>query len=169
MKLLLDTHAILWWLDDDAQLGPETHALIQDPANVSVVSMVFMWEMAVKVWIGKLTPDLRTMFSTLKAQGFTLLNIEAAQLKTLIDLPMHHRDPFDHLLIAQAITEGATFVSADRRTALYPVAHLSCWVSLAPPQCPPARATLRRRTCRATRRRNRPFSVCRGRGPGRRR
>ena len=129
MKLLLDTHAILWWLNDNAQLGPETRALIQDPDNVSIVSMESMWEMAVKVRIRKLTADLSMMFSTLKAQGFTLLNIEAAQLKTLIDLPMHHRDPFDHLLIAQAITEDATFVSADRRTALYP--SLTCPAGLA--------------------------------------
>ncbi len=131
MKLLLDTHALLWWLADDAQLGSQARELIEDPANDVLVSVVSLWEIVVKVRVGKLEADIGEVAATVAREGFTLLDISAAHLRTLARLPMHHRDPFDHLLLAQAIEEDATFVSEDRNASRYPVRLVTC--SDAPP------------------------------------
>ena len=112
MKLLLDTHTLLWWLSDDAPLGPRARALIEDPANTILVSIVSLWEIAVKRRIGKLDADLGEIIDAIPQEGFALLPIAPAHLVALVNLPMHHRDPFDHLLIAQAMIEDAAFVSA---------------------------------------------------------
>jgi PIN domain nuclease of toxin-antitoxin system len=126
VKILLDTHALLWWLTDDAQLGPQAREFVEDPGNDVLVSMVSLWEMAVKTRIGKLEADIRQIADAVQQDGFTLLDIRVTHLLTLAGLPLRHRDPFDHLLIAQAITEDATFISEDRNTARYPVRTLTC-------------------------------------------
>ena len=114
MRLLLDTHALLWWLSDDAQLGPAARDLIADPAHDVFVSVVSLWEIQVKARVGKLTADLAAILEEMEAQAFELLPIRPAHLLRLGGLPAHHRDPFDHLLIAQAMIEGAAIVTADR-------------------------------------------------------
>ena len=93
-----------------------------------LVSAVLLWEIAVKVRVGKLDADIAEILGAVARDGFTLLDISPAHLKALADLPFHedHRDPFDHLLVAQAISEGATFLSEDRHTPRYPVAFLTC-------------------------------------------
>ena len=121
MKLLLDTHALLWWLADDPQLGPRTRGLIEDPANDVLVSIASLWEIAVKLRVGKLHADLDAIMDAAKHEGFVILGITPGHLLALAKLPMHHRDPFDHLLIAQAITENAVFLSEDSHAAKYPV------------------------------------------------
>ena len=126
MKFLLDTHALLWWLADDSQLGRQARELVEDPGNDVLVSMVSLWEIAVKTRIGKLQADIKEITDAVQQEGFTLLDIGVTHLLTLAGLPMHHRDPFDHLLIAQAITEDATFISEDRNTARYPVRMVTC-------------------------------------------
>ncbi|HET6309022.1 MAG TPA: type II toxin-antitoxin system VapC family toxin [Rhodopila sp.] len=126
MKILLDTHALLWWLADDAQLGPPARKLIADPNNDVLASIVSLWEIAVKIRAGKLEADLGQITDAIRQDGFTLLAITVPQLLALARLPMHHRDPFDHLLIAQAITEDATFLSQDRNISRYPVPMLPC-------------------------------------------
>jgi PIN domain nuclease of toxin-antitoxin system len=126
VKLLLDTHALLWWLSDDPKLGDAARDLIADPANDILVSAVSLWEILVKVRAGKLVTDIEDILAEMQAQGFALLQIAPAHLVALAALPMHHRDPFDHLLIAQAIAEGATFLSEDSFTPRYPVQHLAC-------------------------------------------
>jgi PIN domain nuclease of toxin-antitoxin system len=126
MKFLLDTHALLWWLADDSQLGRQARELVEDPGNDVLVSMVSLWEIAVKTRIGKLQADIKEITDAVQQEGFTLLDIGRTHLLTLAGLPMHHRDPFDHLLIAQAITEDATFISEDRHTAQYPVRMVNC-------------------------------------------
>ena len=126
MKFLLDTHAMLWWLADDSQLGRQARELVEDPGNDVLVSMVSLWEIAVKTRIGKLQAELKEITDAVQQEGFTLLDIGVTHLLTLAGLPMHHRDPFDHLLIAQAITEDATFISEDRNTARYPVRMVTC-------------------------------------------
>jgi PIN domain nuclease of toxin-antitoxin system len=126
MKFLLDTHALLWWLADDSQLGRQARELVEDPGNDVLVSMVSLWEIAVKTRIGKLQADIKEITDAVQQEGFTLLDIGITHLLTLAGLPMHHRDPFDHLLIAQAITEDATFISEDRNTARYPVRMVTC-------------------------------------------
>ena len=126
MKRLLDTHALLWWLADDDQLGGKARALIADPANDILVSIVSLWEIAVKVRVGKLRADIEEVMDAVQREGFTVLDIGTAHLVTLVGLPMHHGDPFDHLLIAQAMTEGATIMSEDRNVGRYPVRTVSC-------------------------------------------
>lgn len=126
MKFLLDNHALLWWLADDDQLGGAAREAIADPANDILISMVSLWEIAVKVRIGKLQADIEEIMSAVQREGFTVLDVGMAHPVALAGLPMHHRDPFDHLLIAQAITEDATFMSEDRNAARYPVRTMTC-------------------------------------------
>jgi PIN domain nuclease of toxin-antitoxin system len=126
VRLLLDTHALLWWVSDDARLGQFARALIADPANDVLVSFVSLWEIQVKVRAGKLLAELADILREIEAQAFTLLPIVQSHLLHLGKLPVHHRDPFDHLLIAQAIVEGATFVSEDRHVPNYGVTFVTC-------------------------------------------
>jgi PIN domain nuclease of toxin-antitoxin system len=121
VKCLLDTHALLWWLADDERLGPQSRALIANPANTILVSVVSLWELTVKRRIGKLSADIEEIASAADQQGFVPLSIQRPHLKTLAGLPMHDRDPFDHLLIAQAISEDAAFISSDRHAIQYSV------------------------------------------------
>nr|WP_294551744.1 type II toxin-antitoxin system VapC family toxin [uncultured Rhodopila sp.] len=126
MKLLLDTHALIWWLSDDDRIGPQARALIADPGNDVLVSVVSLWEIVVKVRVGKLDSDIREVIGACDKGGFTSLDVRPHHLKLLATLPTHHRDPFDHLLIAQAIAEDATFVTDDRHAGRYPVRAVPC-------------------------------------------
>ncbi len=126
MKLLLDTHALLWWLSDDDRIGGQARALIADPGNDVLVSVVSLWEIVVKVRVGKLEADIREIEGACDRSGFVSINVRPDHLRVLATLPMHHRDPFDHLLIAQAIAEDAAFVTDDRHAARYPVQAVSC-------------------------------------------
>ena len=133
MRLLLDTHALLWWLADDNQLGPRARQMIEDPGNDILVSVVSLWEIVVKVRVGKLEADIGEIAGTIAREGFALLDMNTAHLLALARLPMHHRDPFDHLLIAQAIEEDATFISEDRNASRYPVRLVTCSDALSSP------------------------------------
>jgi PIN domain nuclease of toxin-antitoxin system len=88
--------------------------------------MVSLWEVAVKVRIGKLGADIKEITDAVRQEGFTLLEISVTHLLSLAGLPTHHLDPFDHLLIAQAIAEDATFVSEDRNAVRCPVRVVTC-------------------------------------------
>lgn len=121
MRLLLDTHALLWWLEDNDALGPHARALIEDPANDVFVSIASLWEIVIKARIGKLRADIREIVAAVQQEGFTMLGISSEHLLALSELPQHHRDPFDLLLIAQAIVEGASFVTAEVIAARHPV------------------------------------------------
>ncbi len=133
MRLLLDTHALLWWLDDDPRLGQAARSLIGDPTNDVLVSVVSLWEAQVKVRVGQLEIDLRDILTEMRDQDFDLLAIAPAHLLALGPLPLHHRDPWDHLLVAQANAEDAVFMSEDRHTPDYPVTYVTCSGS-APPK-----------------------------------
>lgn len=126
MKLLLDTHALLWWLADDERLGSRVRELIADPANDVLVSVVSLWEIVVKLRAGKLHADIKEIAEAVQREGFARLDIGMPHLLTLAHLPMHHRDPFDHLRIAQSIAEDATYVTADRSAFRYPVRSVDC-------------------------------------------
>lgn len=128
MRLLLDTHALLWWLGDSDALGHQARALIADPGNDVLVSVATLWEIVVKVRIGKLQADIEEIDAALVQDQFVRLDIQPAHLAVLSSLPSHpdHRDPFDHLLVAQAISEDATFVSEDRHAPRYPVRLVTC-------------------------------------------
>jgi PIN domain nuclease of toxin-antitoxin system len=132
VKLLLDTHALLWWLADDPRLGLAARELIADPANDILVSAAALWEIQVKVRVGKLQANVEVILAEMQNQGFELLNIAPAHLVALGALPLHHRDPWDHLLIAHAKAEGAVFMSEDGHTPDYAVNYVTCSGSAAP-------------------------------------
>nr|WP_295109141.1 type II toxin-antitoxin system VapC family toxin [uncultured Caulobacter sp.] len=121
MKVLLDTNVLLWWLLDDVRLNQAAIAVITEPENDVLVSVVSLWEIAIKVRIGKLEADLEEIERVLEEESLTRLAISSAHLRALGGLPAHHRDPFDHMLIAQAIAEEAVFLTGDRQVSAYPV------------------------------------------------
>mgnify|MGYP005663497079 CR=1 FL=1 len=120
MKLLLDTHALLWWLDDPNLLAEGARDAIAEPGNDVFVSSVVAWEIAIKRGLGKLTAPANLQ-EMLAECGFQELPISATHALATETLPFHHRDPFDRMLIAQAISEQATLVSRDAVMDLYPV------------------------------------------------
>ena len=118
MKLLLDTHAALWWLADDPRIGDEVVRQLTDDTNQVLISAVVVWEVAIKRSLGKLDAP--------EGVAHTLLDAGAQPLPVTIDhaaaverLPWHHRDPFDRLLVAQALTEDAAIVSRDNPLSQY--------------------------------------------------
>lgn len=115
-RLLLDTHVFLWWVDDAPELTGAARRAIGDPGNECFLSLASCWEMAIKSSLGKLRlarPVERFVSEQLAANGFSLLNIELRHAARIEKLPFLHRDPFDRLLIAQAMTEKLTMVTAD--------------------------------------------------------
>ncbi|MCW6532873.1 type II toxin-antitoxin system VapC family toxin [Sphingomonas sp. MMSM20] len=136
MKVLLDTHTILWWLGDDRRLGGRARAIIENPANDIIVSAVSLWEIVVKVRVGKLRADIAEIVRALEIEAFDFLAIRPAHLQKLAELPTHHRDPFDHLLIAQSIVEGTSLMTDDRHAALYPARIIGCSDDIAPSDSP---------------------------------
>jgi PIN domain nuclease of toxin-antitoxin system len=118
--LLLDSQVVLWSLRSPEQLPPETAAAITDPANSVDVSVALLWELAIKQSIGKLKVD-GDLREHLRLQSFTELPVLGEHALAVRDLPPHHRDSFDRLLIAQARCEGLTIVTADRAFTAYDV------------------------------------------------
>lgn len=120
MRLLLDTHAALWWLADDERLGTTAAAQMADSSNQVLLSAVVVLEVAIKRSLGKLdTPD--GFAAALLATGATPLALDVEHAAAVEALPWHHHDPFDRLLIAQTTIEGATLVSADAALRSYDV------------------------------------------------
>lgn len=116
MKLLLDTHTLLWFLADDPQLSPTAKAGIENPLTAKYVSVATCWEIAIKVGLNKLNlgePASKFLPRELVANHFQLLDIGLSHVTRVETLPFHHRDPFDRLLIAQAMLENVPLVSAD--------------------------------------------------------
>ena len=113
MKLLLDTHVLLWWLDDPSKISEATREQIADLENEVLVIAVSCWEIAIKRGLGKLTAPNGLNASILQC-GFVELAISSVHALRTETLPFHHRDPFDRMLIAQSICESATIVTQDR-------------------------------------------------------
>jgi PIN domain nuclease of toxin-antitoxin system len=123
VRLLLDTHTLLWWLLDDPEL-PDAPRLAIESADAVFVSAASVWEIAIKQRLGKL-PELRFAVTELpgliRDSHFIPLPVDERHAAAVGALPLHHRDPFDHLLIAQALSEQLTLVSRDRQFAAYGV------------------------------------------------
>lgn len=118
--LLVDAQALLWWLTDDPALSPIARAEIADPANEPLVSAASVWEIAIKRALGKLTaPD--DLLDALRDGGFSWLPVVPGHAWAVGALPLHHGDPFDRLLIAQAQVERIAVVTSDERFAEYGV------------------------------------------------
>lgn len=128
MRLLLDTHALLWWLEESPHLGSNTRRDIALPQNEVLISAVCAWEIAIKVGLGRLDlgePPEICLPREIERNGFRPLPVEISHGCAVRSLPDHHRDPFDRLLVAQALYEGLTLVTSDRVVSLYPVATLA--------------------------------------------
>lgn len=125
MRLLLDTHTLLWALDTPARLSPTTRTALEDPANSVLVSAASAWEIAIKQALGRLDFPLARFEALLVEAGLTPLPITTAHAVTAGQLPPHHRDPFDRMLVAQALREDAVLVTDDAAIAPYGVACLA--------------------------------------------
>ena len=126
MSYLLDTHTYLWWLGDPQRLGRQARHLLEDRNVSAFVSMVSFWEIAIKSSLGKLSLARRVehLEAELGEDGFILLPIRAAHCGGVMDLPFHHRDPFDRMLVSQALREGASLLSCDVIFDAYGVARV---------------------------------------------
>jgi PIN domain nuclease of toxin-antitoxin system len=124
MKLLFDTHAFIWWDAEPAKLSRRVLHLCEDRSNSLILSVASVWEMQVKGQLGKLTltaPLSELIEHQKNTNGFEILPITLPHIIQLSNLPLHHKDPFDRLLIAQAILEDALFLTNDPEVRLYPV------------------------------------------------
>ena len=122
MKLLLDTHVFLWWVNDAPELSETARAAISDPDNICYLSIASCWEMAIKSSLGKLKlkkPVERFVSEQMQQNGFLMLNIELRHIAKIENLDFHHRDPFDRLLLTQAKTEKMTLVTVDSALLAY--------------------------------------------------
>ena len=127
MRLILDSHLLLWAVDDPGRLSPTATALLQDPANELLVSAATIWEMSIKVGLGKLTlsqPYRAWMTQALDDLGATILPITVEYADAQAALPFRHHDPFDRLIIAQTLLEGISVVSDDGLFDAYGVSRL---------------------------------------------
>ncbi|MGE0669293.1 MAG: type II toxin-antitoxin system VapC family toxin [Sphingomonadales bacterium] len=117
---LLDTHTFLWWVDGGAKLKGSTRELIASPSNMLYLSIASAWEISIKEAIGKLS--FNTQFrDALEINEFALLPIEIQHVERTKTLPLVHRDPFDRMLVAQALVEDLTLITRDPSLARYGV------------------------------------------------
>lgn len=124
MRFLLDTQIFIWWDSEPQKLPAQALALCQDQANTLVLSVASIWEMQIKSQLGKLDLD-RSLAEIIESQqlinNVELLPVQVAHVLALQHLPPHHKDPFDRLILAQALAEGLPVVSVDTVFPLYPV------------------------------------------------
>jgi PIN domain nuclease of toxin-antitoxin system len=127
MTVLMDTHSFIWFVDGNSQLSARARTLIEDPANDKFLSMASIWEMAVKISLGKLSiaqPFEQFIPHQLQINGFEMLEIKFDHIVRVSNLPFHHRDPFDRLLIAQCLVERIPVISVDSVFDAYSVQRL---------------------------------------------
>ena len=122
MRLLLDTHLLVWAMGSHERLSAALAAMLQDPANTPVVSVASLWELVIKQGLGK--PDFRVEPALLRRAlldgGWQELPVQAHHALAVAALPLLHRDPFDRLLLAQASADGLLLITADQQLAAYP-------------------------------------------------
>jgi PIN domain nuclease of toxin-antitoxin system len=125
MNLLLDTHTLIWFFNGDSLLSEKAKQMIIELRNQKFVSMASIWEVAIKISLGKLNFDGKTQgfLDLIESCGFRLLKIEKEHILELEKLPFIHRDPFDRLLIATAISEKMNIVTTDTNIKKYPVSY----------------------------------------------
>jgi PIN domain nuclease of toxin-antitoxin system len=124
MKFLIDTHALIWFCEGNPSLSPDARAAMEDETNERFISSAVAWEMAIKLSLGKLSlqVDYDWIFpGVLEANGFQLLTPHLDDYKGLISLPKHHSDPFDRVIISQAMQRGLTIISKDSEFPAYGV------------------------------------------------
>ena len=119
MKYLIDTHMLIWWQQDAAELSAKARAIMLDPSNTIVVSSITLWEIAIKVALGKLDTDFDEVLRAIDDDGFALLSFTPTHATHVRSLPAIHRDPFDRALIAQALAEQMQFLTHDGLVSSY--------------------------------------------------
>ncbi len=119
MQILLDTHILLWWLNNDDKLPQTARLLISEADNQIYVSHVSLWEIQIKIMTGKLEANLPAILQALPQNDFQELPTRSAHILELGSLAAHHQDPFDRMLIAQALTESLKLITHDKNVALY--------------------------------------------------
>jgi PIN domain nuclease of toxin-antitoxin system len=126
MRYLLDTHALIWHLEDDARLSVQAKSVIEDDQNEIIATIASFWEMAIKINLGKLVlkMSLDEMFEKLDDMGIRIITIQASHIHIIETLPLHHRDPFDRMIIAQADAEKCIIISIDEAFDAYQTAVL---------------------------------------------
>ena len=124
-SFLIDTHVLLWLDDAPAQLSEHILGLLRDPRHIVYCSAASLWEIAIKQSLNKLEVE-GSLPAMLERYGITELPVTARYAELTRSLPMHHRDPFDRMLVVQAMAENLVLVSADRQMLAYEVAILSC-------------------------------------------
>lgn len=123
MRVLLDTHAFLWWVEDSPKLSERARETIADERNEVLFSVVSAWEIVMKVGVGKLALDEapeRMIPDQIARNDMEILPMRMSHALRVHDLPDHHKDPFDRLLVAQALDEGTPLVSGDPEVSRYP-------------------------------------------------
>ncbi|MDP2888564.1 MAG: type II toxin-antitoxin system VapC family toxin [Bacteroidota bacterium] len=123
MELLIDTHAVIWFITEDSLLPLKTKRVIENPENSCFVSIASFWEIAIKQSIGRLNlfSDLEEIFRIIENTGFELLPITTNQILINAKLPQYHQDPFDRIIIVQAICENLQIVTKDGQFETYNV------------------------------------------------
>ena len=117
-RILLDTHTLIWWMNGSGQLGPISQQMIADEKHQVYVSAASIWEMSIKRQMGKLEAP-GDLDSVIEELGFEKLNISLFHAEQAGNLPAHHKDPFDRMLIAQAQAEGLQLISTDEHFSKY--------------------------------------------------
>jgi PIN domain nuclease of toxin-antitoxin system len=125
VRLLLDTHVFLWAVSGSRRLTPRIRAVIEGADEV-LVSAASIWEIAIKVRLGRLQADPVAMAGAIEESGFKELPVRAAHAAHVANLPLHHSDPFDRLLVAQAVTEPLRLLTADDALAIYSELVMRC-------------------------------------------
>jgi PIN domain nuclease of toxin-antitoxin system len=122
MKFLLDTHVLLWAANEPGRLAPETRHILQEAGNTLLFSAASLWEIAIKSTLGRndFQVDAKVFRRALMDNGYVELPITSAHAVAVDTLPSIHKDPFDRILVAQAIVEGITLLTADSQVASYP-------------------------------------------------
>lgn len=122
MKLLIDSHAIVWWMTDDPRLSPVARQMLGSAQYPRSLSLASLWELSLKVAAGRLQGIGSTIDNLRQAcakQAIGILPIAYEHILRVENLPLHHADPFDRLLVAQALEEGLTILTADRALSRY--------------------------------------------------
>jgi PIN domain nuclease of toxin-antitoxin system len=128
MKLLLDTHTFLWMLEDNKQLSKQARELLRDLNNDLFLSIISPWEMAIKIRTEKFEPPKEPLDQFIQQQlnitAINLIDISLRHIQLISTLPLHHRDPFDRMLIAQSVIENMPIISADTAFDAYGITRL---------------------------------------------
>jgi PIN domain nuclease of toxin-antitoxin system len=119
MKIILDTHILLWWVINDRKLPDKARRLIEDPQNNIAISAVSVWEIAIKKGLGRIKIDLKELEEVIDINKFEQLPVKIQHAIELSELPLYHSDPFDRTLIAQCLTETARLLTHDEELQKY--------------------------------------------------